>query len=566
MVTRFQLNSIKLIVKLQGSHMNIKQLQLLVCDGPGLTIMSRHSKKPIRYLLIKLVSSLILILILLAILTIVGLHYFLSSGKVKDILINRAEHITGRQVTIKTIRWSILPTPHLELNGIKLSNPQGFQRDHMVTAEHAAIGIEIWPLFHHNLVISKAKADGIKAYLVKNNQGQNNWQFNSQTTTQSSTTNTNQSTSSNTSNSQHTKDNAQGNNPINGLTIHIPNLRLRNANIHYINRNTGQTISLYGIQFEALHIKPHHNFPTQLNMGLNYNGAKWAINYNGQIELSKRFQFIQVNNGHLLIKPERTDIPGITFKALRAQIKWQQPQLLLPNLSTRVAQGKVTANGKVSFDSPQQSKLNVQIKHIDLHKLLMGLLNYNELKGKAYLKTNLSSQGLQTTQLLKHLNGQGNIKAKQVQWHNLNIGKIYNQGLKVLQQNNLFTDIKHHAVSEKPGKLSANYKIKGGRMTTDDLKFVTTGMRLKGQGHINLVNQHLKLNIGIVGMHNNDSYGPKIPIILSGSLNQINIQPDVHKIAQRYLKQGSQTIKKQLKSLQDGDINLKKTITNFLPN
>ena len=519
--------------------------------------MSKKAKNSIRFLLIKLLGAVILVGVLLAILTTVGLHYFLSSGQIKQTLINKAENMTGRDMSINKIRWSVFPTPHLELHGIKLANPKGFQHANMATVKHAAMGIKIWPLFHHRLVISKAEADGAKVYFIKNKQGKTNWNWKSSAALSQSQHNK----------SSHDQQNDSNNSLLKGLTVSIPNLRIRDTHITYTNKNHKQTIQLNDIQFEALHIKLQKSFPIELKMGLSMNdNVKWIVNYNGQMEISKRLKFVQFSQGRLLLKPQRDDILGLVFKSLRAQIRWDAPWLELPDFSTQVAQGQIKANAKINFDKSQPSQISLQAKHIDLHKFLKTLMNYGDIKGKAYLKTNLRSNGLQSKALISHLNGQGHLKLNNAQWRDVNLGALYNRGLGLLQKSGHAQALEEHPASEKPGRLSANYKVKQGVITTKDLTFVTPLIRIKGQGHINLVNKHIHMGVNIVGIKDQTSYGPTIPVKLRGKINDLQIQPDVQAIATNYLQQGSNAVQGHLQNLQDAGQDITQTLSQMVPN
>lgn len=520
--------------------------------------MSRKPKNSWRVLLLKLVSLIILILIILALLTTVGLHYFLSSGQVKKKLINQAQQWTGRQVTINKVNWSVFPTPHLELNNIKISNPKSFQQPHFATIKHAAVGIQIWPLFSHRLVVSKAEIDGANLNLIQNKHGKTNWQFHPKT----------QSPSSDHQNSNRSQNSKQAeNSALDNFSLYVPNLRLHNTNIDYINQVSKQHISLQDIQFEALHIQPHKHFPIELKMALKLGQSepKWTINYNGQLEFSPRLQFIQLDQGRLLLKPQRTDIPGITVKSIQAQFKWYKPFVELPNLSAQLAGGKITANGKLKLVKPHPSQFNLQLKHINLNQLLMNLANYRQIKGKLSAKTNLHSQGLQYKKLLQNLDGEGNIGIKQAQWRKLNLGKIYNQGLSILQHSGHFKDQQPQPETEPSGHLHADYTINNGLLSSHNLSFTSQFIQIKGQGHANLVNQQMKLSLNMVGKHNNQTYGPKVPVIVKGSMSDPGIQPDVQKIAQRYLKQSGQMLKQSLQNLSDGSEDVTQAIDKLLP-
>jgi uncharacterized protein involved in outer membrane biogenesis len=130
--------------------------------------------KPIRwilYILGGLIASLLLIVILLAI---IRIPINLSSQK--DLVESTASLALGRTVKIDdkiVITTSVRPIFSLE--GLRISNPKGFEKGDFLKMKTAEIQVRLLPLLLGKLQISKFSVKGLAVMLVENKTGAVNW-------------------------------------------------------------------------------------------------------------------------------------------------------------------------------------------------------------------------------------------------------------------------------------------------------------------------------------------------------------------------------------------------------
>lgn len=506
-------------------------------------------RKPLRYLVIKIISIIVIIMIVLGVAAILGLHYFMRSDIVKNQLIQQAQQATGRQVSIKELHWSVWPKPHLEINGAQLSNPKHFKASSpLVAIKHMSMDVELWPLLDKKLVMSDVKAHGIHVHLIKNKQGKVNWQLKPK------------SSSADSKPAQKTKQKkasqpaqADKQSSPQGISIHLPSLHIKSSSLTYHNRQAHQQFVVNDIHLKATKVRFNHNFPVELSAVWKRSKPQndWYINYSSRLEINPSMQFLQIKNGRVLVNPQKTDIAGLPIKSIEGQMKWHSPYLEVPSFSAQLAQGSVAANGKISLKEAQSSHVIFKVQHVHLKRFLNGLFNYKDLEGEASAKTELQSQGLKLKTWLKNLNGEGHVTINNAQWKDINIGRIYNRSLALINKVQHSTNHDKPPVSEKPGRFHSRFRIHSGLLKAHELKFTTPLINITGQGNMHLVSRRLNFNLDVVGMKNKKQFGPTIPIDVTGHINDVNVEPDLQKIAREHLGEyGAQAIKTQLKNLQ----------------
>lgn len=523
--------------------------------------MSNTTRKSLRYLLIKVISFIVIIAIILGIAAVLGLHYFMRSDIVKNQLVQQVEQATGRQVTVKDLHWSVWPKPHLEINGAQLSNPKHFKASSpLVAIKHMSMDVELWPLLDKKLVLSDVKAQGIHVHLIKNKQGQVNWQLKAK----SSSADSKDLQKTQHKEADQTAQTDKQSSPQ-GISIHLPSLHIKTSSLAYHNRQSHQQFAMNDIHLKATKVQFNHNFPVELSAVWQRSKPQndWHINYSSRLEINPHMQFVQIKDGRVLVNPQKTDIAGLPIKAIEGQMKWHAPYLEVPSFSAQLAQGSVAANGKISLKGAQSSHVIFKIQHVHLKRFLSGLFNYKDLEGEANAKAELQSQGVKLRTWLKNLNGEGHVTINNAQWREINLGRIYNRSLALINRVQHSTNHNKSPVSEKPGRFHSRFRIHSGLLKAHKLKFTTPLINITGQGYMHLVSRRLNFNLDVVGMKNKEQFGPTIPIDVTGHASDVNVEPDLQKIAREHLGEyGANAIKTQLKNLQKAGGALKEAGSN----
>lgn len=102
--------------------------------------------------------------------------YDLNSKKAE--FIAEAKKATGRDLAIDgKISWSLLPTPHATIEGVKFFNQPGAKNPHMVEVKAITVHPAILPILSGNLELSSVTLVEPKIVLEINAEGKPNWEF-----------------------------------------------------------------------------------------------------------------------------------------------------------------------------------------------------------------------------------------------------------------------------------------------------------------------------------------------------------------------------------------------------
>ena len=127
---------------------------------------------------LKWLGAIFSILVLLIILTVVCLITFVSPNRYKPLIAEQVMKYTGRQLTIEgDLSWSFYPFLGVKTGHVILSNPVGFEQKIFAEIQHATIGVKLFPLFNKRIESSGILLDGLKLNLIKEANGNSNWQF-----------------------------------------------------------------------------------------------------------------------------------------------------------------------------------------------------------------------------------------------------------------------------------------------------------------------------------------------------------------------------------------------------
>ncbi|MCU7842474.1 MAG: AsmA family protein [Candidatus Thiodiazotropha sp. (ex Monitilora ramsayi)] len=127
--------------------------------------------------LFKVLGWLFGMLIILIVATIVLVPMFVDLNDHKDRIIAEVHKATGRNLTIAgEIGLSVFPRFALELNGLSLSNAEGFEEENFAAVKHAQVRVDMVPLlFKQALEADTVRVDGLTLNLAKAADGKTNW-------------------------------------------------------------------------------------------------------------------------------------------------------------------------------------------------------------------------------------------------------------------------------------------------------------------------------------------------------------------------------------------------------
>jgi len=128
--------------------------------------------------ILKYTGILLGIIVLLVVLTMIFLMTFVSPNRLKPVLIEQVSKYTGRQLVMDgDMSWTFFPYLGVKAGHSSLGSPAGFSEKTFAEISHITVGVKLMSLFHGRIESSGIVLDGMKLHLIKNKDGNVNWDF-----------------------------------------------------------------------------------------------------------------------------------------------------------------------------------------------------------------------------------------------------------------------------------------------------------------------------------------------------------------------------------------------------
>ncbi|MES9992351.1 MAG: AsmA family protein [Candidatus Thiodiazotropha sp.] len=126
---------------------------------------------------LKVLGWLVGMILLLVIAAIILIPMIVDPNDHKEQIVAEVKKATGRDLAIEgDIGLSVFPRLALELNGLTLSNAEGFEASNFAAVKHAEVGVNLVPLlFEQLLEVDTVRIEGLSLNLAKNKSGTTNW-------------------------------------------------------------------------------------------------------------------------------------------------------------------------------------------------------------------------------------------------------------------------------------------------------------------------------------------------------------------------------------------------------
>ncbi len=107
-----------------------------------------------------------------------ALPYIIPLEVYKAKITEQAEDITGRKLSLNgELRVTLFPSIGVKMQQVTLSNPEGFEEDHIVQLETLTAKLKLLPLLQQNVVFDSLLLEKPRIFLEVNKQGAPNWLF-----------------------------------------------------------------------------------------------------------------------------------------------------------------------------------------------------------------------------------------------------------------------------------------------------------------------------------------------------------------------------------------------------
>jgi AsmA protein len=110
-------------------------------------------------------------------LLVLGVWLFVDPNDHRERIAAAVQSATGRPFVIEgQLGLQVWPAIALDLGRTRLGNPQGFPDAPFAVIEGARVQVRLWPLLQRRLEVDKVEIDGLDLRLLRNAQGQGNWE------------------------------------------------------------------------------------------------------------------------------------------------------------------------------------------------------------------------------------------------------------------------------------------------------------------------------------------------------------------------------------------------------
>ena len=505
----------------------------------------------------KIVAGLAIIYIALVILV----FFFIQPDTYKPIITKAIYKATGRQIIITgKMSLSIFPWPSVTANKILIPNPKGFKAPksapYFAKINTLQVRLFILPLIKGDIRPAKLLLSGATVNLITSTSGKNNWTGFIGTNAaplklESKPKNKNPGKKI----ASVTATSTSPSTPAKTANEDFPILFISETNVHFINERTKQQTDLLNLGLRTKRIGNGNKRLLEMSCMIHHKNPETLVRFNTEstITIDKGehdYTFDKLKLVTELTKFKNARRPVTLELDGKLRIKKDNFKADFKGL-IRQHSGKLTLsirrnNGliRVALDVSEM-QIEPIISAFSGKTLVQGLLNLN---------SQVTTRGDTLSAWLNKLSGKGKIQIKNGAIYGLDLNYTIQSALTTLLSGKKWKFAPNDRSKTSFSEISANYLLRNGVLSTNNLKFIGNQIKGDGKGTINFPKE--TINMRLVTLYEPASKWP-IPITITGDLYSPTIQPDTNAIVkQLYKKKLNNEIDKTIKKLKD--FNLKK--------
>ena len=464
------------------------------------------------------------------------LPVFLKSSNFRNKIDQMVYDKTGRHLYIKSApAVSIFPWVGISLKDITITSPKPFEKVDFAHVDQIKIKMAVFPLLTGNVKINNIVLDGAKINLIKNKQGETNYQQwrnkpdQEIETAPVATSNPPQSTA------EATETNAPATSAQTGkadtpkrkeLDFKISKLQITNSAVNYQDNQNDKFFEINAFNLAAKKINPNSPFPLTTNFTVKESkNISAKIKSEAIININNHGDIITASAFKTTIDLQRKDLPLIPI-VISGDIALQNhTQANFNPMAIQIANLKTS--GKLSILDLNNPSIKLQIKSekTDLDELVNTLRGSSFIKGTLQFDSTLSTTLVNKKSLLQNLNGSGKFEIKDGALLGISLNNFISQAATILGFP--ATGIKPSKTKETKFKeVSGTYTIDNGVLKNNDLKLDAEHFTAAGYGSINLPQQTIQYTLTPSYIHPKTKAEISLPILISGNMNKPSIKPD----------------------------------------
>jgi AsmA protein len=292
---------------------------------------------------LKVFGWLLGMILLLIIAAVILIPMFVDPNDHKDRIVAEVKKATGRDLAIAgDIGLSVFPRLALELNGLTLSNAEGFEGDNFAAVEHAEVGVNLVPLlFKQLLEVDTVRIDGLMLNLAKSKTGVTNWDDMLRETKADAP-------------SKQPERTGQDENGL--LAFTVGGLSIKEANLVWDDQSTGERYQIQNIYLETGELAPGRSVDLDFSMDIASQkpALKGGIKLTSQVLVNPDDQLFSMQDLQLAVDLTGEGLPEKGVKSLleaNLQVNLITDSMDLHDL--QLSAGKLKLSGRVQGDQIQ---------------------------------------------------------------------------------------------------------------------------------------------------------------------------------------------------------------------
>jgi len=184
--------------------------------------------------------------------------------------------------------------------------------------------------------------------------------------------------------------------------------------------------------------------------------------------------------------------------------------------------GKGTGNANIDLQkSTPRINVNMALKNTQMKPVLIDLAKYKKFSGVFTANTNISMHGKSADEILRSLNGNGNILVAKGSYQGVDVPYEVRRAHSILNMKPM--PQKTSTPHTNFDKLTMSFNINRGIANTNDLLVDAPDYKVTGKGNINLVSKQLDLALSAYSKNDENFF---VPIKITGPYNNPSIRPD----------------------------------------
>ncbi len=549
--------------------------------------------------ILKLTGILVGILALLIVLAIIFLVTFVSPNRLKPVLTAQVMKYTGRQLVMDgNMSWTFFPYLGVRVGHSSLSNPAGFNEKTFAEISNITVAVKLMPLFSRQIESSGIQLDGMKLHLIKNKNGQVNWNFNLAVPVK----------------------NSGGTEPTTSekmtMGLIVSGLDVTNTAIDYSDEQMNKYYNIKNFELHAKEINLSRAFPVNasfdfsannpalsgqaalkgnalLNMAsaiysfrdlnfsatINQDSKKMKMSVSGDVTADLNQQTLQwtgfkakvdnvemkgqvnvtafntspVTTAQLHIDTLQTAKLTVTDVAVKAH--FQKGILDLAPVTAKLYQGSLTGQTLVNLNSSvPQITLHAKLANVQAEPLMEDLGGKDQkikIAGLANFEMQVTTAGTDPKTLLQNLNGVSQFTFNNGALIGIDLGYLVDSAYALVKRQPMTAT---NSNQTNFGTLTGTAVIRSGVINNNDLSADTPRFAIRGAGTIDLVNQKMDYALQTNIKQRQDKkdnamnlYGITLPVLITGNLKSPSIRLDSAAVAKALAEQQLKKVTNQTK-------------------